>query len=537
MDKNTIEEKTIDVSKGVAMLKERNNRPVSKGLLQGIAEDRPDEFTLNTDQVDAMSDYVKKAFTAGYDINPKTQQDGGALKVESLETQLKQWTYGTNNLTLYADLLQQGTIKTNSTVLQYPVFEQHGRVGHSQFQPEIGLTNVTGPNIRKKSLNMKYLTQVMQVSYPMQHTATFADVDTILLNDAVTALSKTIEWAAFYGDASLSGVEGQEGLEFDGLSKLIDADNHFDVRGAQLTPELFNRAATAIGERGFGTATDAYMPISAYADFANQFLGAQRISMNASTGQISAGNVVDEFVSANGRVKLHSSAVMQLDNVLPERAIRLNAETPAPPLVKAEVVKDAGGKFMKKPEDPKADFDPAFLDAGVEQSYKVVLVNNFGDSLPSQEVKATPADPTDGVKLTISFTTTAKGGITYAAVYRKCAVDNKYYLIKRVPSTGVDDQGQIIFTDLDETIPGTVDVFIGERRLDTIGLAEFIPMCLLPFAPVNTASQSAVYWGGALALYRPKCWVQLHNVRTTYFAPLNENHMTGVNMYGWGATR
>lgn len=534
MDKNT-----IDVSKGVEMLKERNNRPVSKGSRQGATGNKVSEVTLNKTQIDAMNDYVSKAFTAGYDINPATQRDGGALKVESLDTQLKQWTYSTQNLTLYADLLQQGVIKSNSTVLQYPVLEQHGRVGHSQFQPEIGLTNVTGPNLRKKSVNMKYLTQVMQVSYPMQYTSTFSDVDTILLDDAVTALSKTIEWAAFYGDASLSGTEGdgQEGLEFDGLSKLIDADNHFDVRGAQLTPELFNRAATTIGERGFGEATDAYMPISAYADFSNQFLGAQRISMNASTGQVSVGNVANEFVSVNGNVRLHSSAVMQLDNVLPERSIRLNAETPAPPLVKAEVVKDAGGKFMKKPEDPKADYDPAFLDVGVEQSYKVVLVNNFGDSLPSQEVKATPTDPTDGVKLTISFTTTAKGGITYAAVYRKCAVDNKYYLIKRVPKSEVDDQGQIIFTDLDETIPGTVDIFIGEKRQYTIGLVEFIPMCLLPFAPVNTASQSAVYWGGALALYRPKCWVQLHNVRTTYFAPLNENHMNGVNVYGYGATR
>lgn len=486
---------------------------------------------------------VDKSFTAGYGIDPEKQQGGAALKVESLDTQIKQWTYGTQELTLYADLIQQGTVEANSTVEQYVVFDKHGHVGHVRFQPEIGMTDINSPMLRKAKVNMKYVTDVKQTSFAIQKAQTIQDADALLMEDAITVIAKTLEWCILFGDADLSSLGQGEGLEFDGLEKLIDKGNHIDARGNTLTQEYLNRAAVTIGERGFGEATDAYMSVAVKGDFTNQYLGAFRYVMGSNTGT-SAGVNVDRFQSANGYIKLHGSLVMDIDRVLDEDDMPMSSVTgqiPESPSVTATVVPDAGGQFLQALDlngNVTTETDKQKLsqlpEVGEEQSYKVVAVDAKGDSLPSEEATATPTKSTDGIKLSITVAPVQKRIPDYIAIYRK-ATDGKYYLIKRIPMSSMNGSNVLEFTDLDETIPGTSDVFVGELKPSSIALMEFIPMCEIPLATVSTATQYAIYWSGALALYRPKCWVQIHNVRTLQTARKDENHLLGLNTLGYKA--
>ena len=201
-------------------------------------------------------DGIEKAFEAGTGITPATQPDGAALRMEALDPAVYITTWGENDFTIYKDLAKQAV---DQTVEKYVVYYSHGKTGHSRFQPEIGIGSVNTPNLEQKTVTMKFIVDTKQQSFAMQMAATTQDTTKILEMSAVADIIKSIEWATFYGDASLSVKAGDDvGLEFDGLTKLIPEENVLDARGKELSPELLNAAAIKIGQ-GFGVATNAYM--------------------------------------------------------------------------------------------------------------------------------------------------------------------------------------------------------------------------------------------------------------------------------------
>ena len=477
---------------------------------------------------------VKSALTAGYGISPDTQVDGGALKVESLDPQIKNLTYGTNDFTIYPDLVAQGTVQARSTVEKYIQFAQHGRIGHRLFQPEIGIGDVNSPRLKQQTVNMKYIVDTRQQSFAMQAAATVANPVEVQERDAITTIGKTIEWAIFNGDADLTAEGKGQGLEFDGLPKLIDPRNKIDLRARQLSPEVLNQAAVLIAQ-GFGTATDAYMPVGVLADFSNQFLGAQRIVMPTPDGT-TAGTNIDRFMSARGQINLKGSTVMDMDDLLDDSA-PVNPQAPAQVAVTATVQADKGGQWLDELTDPKVvdgAGKPVVIrpaEINVEQSYKVVAVGAHGDSIPSEEVKATPANATDGVALTIKFAAMQAEIPDYVAIYRKGVKTGKYYLIGRVPTSEMGDDGVINFLDVDSRIPETANIFIGEMDPQVIALYQFIPLSRFDLATVTTATSFAIMWSGSLALMNPRRWVEISNVRYNLFA--DEQNLKGLNVWGY----
>lgn len=494
------------------------------GLVEKSKKDR--EMTLTDQQETAI-----KSLTAGYGITPETQRDGGAMKVESLDPDMKSTTWGMDDFTIYPDLKAMGAMKANSTVEKYVIFTKHGRIGHSRFQPEIGVGDVNTPTMRQKTVNMKYIVDLKQQSMAINFAQTVEDARSVNEQDAMAVIAKTIEWAVFYGDADLTAEKGNDGagLEFDGLAKLIDKHNHIDLRGQQLTPEVLNKAAVLIG-RGFGVATDAYMPIGVKADFGNQFLGAQRVVLPTSDGT-TAGVNVDRFLSARGNIRLNGSTIMDIDNMLDPDYIP-SPQAPASVKVEAEVVADQDGQFLEEKKDKDGNVVQT-AEVGVEQSYRVVATGKHGDGVPSQEVTATPANATDGVKLTISLASAQREIPDYVGIYRKDPESGVYFLIGRQALSTIDDEGKLTFVDRDAVIPATADVFVGEMKQPTISLMEFIPISLLNLAVVTTATQFAVLWAGALRLAIPKRWVQIHNVRYNLYTDNSENHLLGLNTNGY----
>jgi len=64
-------------------------------------EEANKSLVLNSEQEQA----VKSALTAGYGIAPNELSDGGALKVESLDPDIKNQSYGANDWTIYPHLV------------------------------------------------------------------------------------------------------------------------------------------------------------------------------------------------------------------------------------------------------------------------------------------------------------------------------------------------------------------------------------------------------------------------------------------------
>lgn len=461
----------------------------------------PTELDLTNKQQEAVESYVEeisKGFQTGYGITPDTQVDAGALRREFLDDQISMLTWADGDLSLYRDIARR---PADSTVAKYDVFLNHGRVGHSRFVKEVGVATVSDPNIRQKTVNMKYISDTKNISLASGLVNNIADPTQILTEDAISVVAKTIEWACFYGDADLTwDSEKGSGLEFDGLAKLIDKDNVLDARGQSLTEGMLNHAGVVIG-KGFGTPTDAYMPIGVQADFITNMLDRQVkvIDRDPNNGSVTTGYNVTGFRSSRGLINLHGSTIMENDNILNEN-LRVLPNAPQQATVKATVETEKKGEFRK--EDLKT------------QSYKVVVNSDEAESAPSEEVTALVANETDGVKLEITINPMYQQTPQFVSIYRKGDTTGLYYLIDRVPASKADNN-VITFYDLNEVIPETVDVFVGEMTPQVLHLFELLPMMKLPLAQFNASITFAVLWYGALALRAPKKWVRIKNVKST----------------------
>lgn len=443
-----------------------------------------------------ISEVLSKTYTTGTGITPDTQQNAAALRREYLDNEVKMLAYDNQDFTIYPMINKQ---QVDNTVVKYAVFNQHGRTGHSRFVREIGVATINDPNMRQKVVEMKFLSDTKQQSLASGLVNNIEDPMTILTEDAMAVIAKSIEWAIFYGDASLSADgDDQSGIEFDGLHKLIDQKtNVMDLRGKSLTEAALNTAAVVVG-KGYGQATDAFMPIGVQADFINTLLDRQVVLQPSQNGGMSTGFNVNQMLSSRGPINLHGSTIMENDDVLQEdRMPAQNAPMP-PQKVSAKVTKDKGGKF--RDEDKGA------------HSYKVVVYSDEGESVPSEEVVATVENEKDAVELTVQLQPMYQAQPAFVSIYRKGNETGHYFLVDRIPASKANENNEIVFTDKNQNIPETADVFLGEMSPQVVSLLQLLPMMRLPLAQMNASVTFSVLWYGALALYAPKKWVRIKNV-------------------------
>lgn len=454
------------------------------------------ERTLPQVAEDKINEVLSKAFTTGYGITPDDQTNAAALRREFLDDEVKMLAFDTNDFTIYPLINKQ---QVNSTVVKYAVFNQHGRTGHSRFVREVGVASINDPNIRQKTVAMKFLSDTKQQSIAAGLVNNISDPMQILTDDAIAVIAKSIEWAIFYGDASLSSdSDAQAGIEFDGMHKLIDQKtNVMDLKGRTLTEADLNKAAVIVG-KGYGQATDAFMPIGVQADFTNSLLDRQRALMPAQSDGFATGFAVTEFLSTRGRIRLHGSTIMENDKVLVEDKLP-QQNAPLPPQSVVALAKDAsGGQFRTE------DFGAL--------EYKVVVYSDEAESVPSDVKTATVDAATDAVELKITLQPMYQAQPQFVVIYRKGLETGFFYEIARVPVSKAD-ANVITFLDKNEVIPETTDVFVGEMSPQVLSLLELLPMMRLPLAQMNATMTFTVLWYGALALYAPKKWVRIKNVK------------------------
>lgn len=457
------------------------------------------EQNLNDAQkqvIEAHTEATQKGMTTGHEINPFEQQDAAALRPEFLDDEITMLTWTENDLTFFHNVARR---PSESTVAQYTVFSRHGEVGPSRFVREIGVAPESQPTLRKKKVDMKYLSDTKNVSLATQLVNNISDPMQIQTSDGIANIAKSIEWASFYGDSDLSDDPDRgSGLQFDGLAKLIDKDNVIDLEGQPLSEQALNYAAVTIA-KGFGTPTDAFMPIGVQAEFINNHLQKQTQLTRDNSDNVNLGFRVQGFYSARGFIRLHGSTVMDIENILDDTYIP-EPTAPAKPVVTAEVSTNAGGNFQEKHQ--KA------------QNYKVVVNTEGGQSAPSDVVSATVANRTDAVSLNIQVNGMHQQRPQYINVYRQGTETDMYYLIERIPASEQDETGNIVFEDKNDNIPETADVFVGEMSPQVVHLFELLPIMRLPLAQLNASVTFSILWYGALALRAPRRFARIKNVES-----------------------
>ena len=451
---------------------------------------------------------IQKSATLGYDVNPSTgmspETDATAgtvtaLRREALDDRVTMLSYTTDEFVFFMKVPKR---RATSSIQQYTVFDRHSRGYDALSVGEGQISAPSDPELNRKTLAMKYLSATCNVTLQ----ATLADaIDSpvqIYTDNAIGTIVEGIESQMFYGDSSLSAnpvdANSVGGKQFDGLAKLIPDENVFNANGNPLSEAMVNMAATAI-KKAYGRPTDMFMPIEAKAPFVQSLDYTKFVNINSKRDNtVAAGYNVDAYNSIVGPIELTGSSVMTQNQVLDETQLGDLGQA-LTPTVTAEVTPNAGGKF-------RADYE-----VGKTLNYKVVAFDSTNASFAA-DVSAAVANATDGVALSITAPSLGKVRTTFVAIYRQGLDDGQYYLIKKL-GTGTAVNGVISFIDVNDKIPGTCDVFIGEMLDRTINLYEWLPIMSLPLAQVSASYTWSVLWFGALCLRIPRHWARIANVQ------------------------
>lgn len=472
---------------------------------QNALKSFPQALDVNSD---GLNEIVQKAAVTGTDVDPETLAGVPALRRQFLDNRVSQLSYSSQAMVFFSKLPK---LKSASTVVEYTTFDRHGETGHSMFDTEVGLSAPSDPAMHRRLVRTKNLSATRSVSLISQAVDNIAQPVQIYTDDAIVSVVKGIEWASFYGDKSLTdevqdNMGGGEGLEFNGLTQQIDPNNVIDARGADLTPELLNTACLYVA-KGYGTPTDAFMPLGVLSKFSTSFIPNARYFSNGIGGQntnsVTAGLNVTQWSSTISQIELNGSAVMENDKFLDTQFLG-GQNAPEAPAVATPTVK----------ETDNAKFTTS--DIGTV-SYRVTLWSDQAQSVYT-EVNAALDKVDSSISLAITVPATYTATPKFASIYRLDNASGQYYLINRV---GVNQavNGVITFVDRNENIPATVDVFVGEVNNLTIRLYELLPLMSLPLPTQNKTLAWSVIWNGALALIAPKRFARIKNVGYTPAVP------------------
>lgn len=464
--------------------------------LNPVAEQVLDQFQASATQANADIASIQKSMTTGYNIGGTDQEGASALRRQSLADDVKLLTFGNQDFTIFNDVARK---QARSTVEQYSIQTGYGRSGSSLFVPETGVGSINDPQLGRKLARMKYVSDTRQTSIASTLVNNVANPQQVQLDSAMIAMAKTIEYGIFYGNENLTALGEGQGLEFNGLTQLVDQEhNILDLRGESLSEKDLNQASVTVA-KGYGRATDAYMPVGVHADFVNNQLNRQWISQGT-TANLHSGFNVPQFMSTRGAIRLHGSTIMDNERILDERQ-PIAQGAPAKPKVEAVVETGKAGLFRE------ADI--------ATHEYAVRVVTNGAGHSVAEHITAVVANATDGVKLTVTPANLYQARPDFAEVYRKDPATGGFFLVARKGFYEADPAtGALEIYDLNEEIPGCSDVFVGELSEQVLALYELLPMTKLPLAQVNATLTFAVLWYGALALFAPKKWVRIRNVKT-----------------------
>lgn len=484
---------------------------------QRILADFDDNLAKSAAIQKKAKDKVAKNANIGTNANPESgltpTPDGvgttAALRRESLADKVINTTWGKENFLFYSEL-RNNVRKADSTVVQYTLFDRHSPIGHGMTNYEGMISKPTDPHMVRKVLPIKYLSKTSNMTIQAAISNSIEDPMSIYEDDAITALIAQIEWECYYGDANLtSTLEKDNGLEFDGLIKLIPDENVIDHGGKTLDSTVLANAIMKIATAQ-GTPTDIFMPMGVKAMFVN--------SLQTNTGENSMAQIAirdnDNSIYSYGfsvqtyndpttgrKLNISGSTVMNIPEQYDSVPVG-SAGTALTPVVAAPTEKaDDGGKFRIDHE------------TGTTLNYRFVTVMSDGTMTQAADLhyKLDAGKETSSLNFKIQLPKVGENSADYVSVYRQ-GEDGYYWLIKRIGIRETDQDGNLNFTDRNEKIPGTFDVFVGDMSKDVIALYELLPIDYLPLAQLNASVTWTYLWFGALALMIPRRWVRITNV-------------------------
>jgi hypothetical protein len=438
-------------------------------------------------------------------------QDGGALQVQSLETQLAMLTFQEKHLKFYKDI---GVVKAYSTLEEYSTQDGYGTEGG--FVGQLENPEEDDADINREFAVVKYIRGLWRVSDVLGFTKTISNAEVIQVQAAMMRTLRTLERTLFFGDSD------KIPQSFDGLERTIltkgSSYQVIDLRGAQITEANMKLAAEIISSN-YGTPTTMYNSLSVQTTI-DQILGNttnQRLNIEqlGGNGKMALGSSVSEMRTAFGNFEIkpdifinpESQGVPTIKNPANKSAIiegATSTKAPATPTfsiaVNAPTV--AGSKW-------KTSGDGGAI-AGAYK-YRVAAINQYGKSAAAVAQTSTVA--ANGA-LTLSIT---PGAGAYAAtayeIYRETAPGSG--IIKLLTIVKADASPKT-HQDLNDDLSGTSKSFLVDNTtlgdLRTMALSQLAPMHKVNYAKIGPYRWGTVNMYAVPKWYSPQRFVLFKNV-------------------------
>lgn len=427
------------------------------------------------------------------------QINGAALQVESLENSLKVLTYSDQHVKFWKKIAKTPAY---STVEEYNQLISYGS-NSGGFVPEGVLPETDDSQYKRQASFVKFLGTTREVTHPMTLVrSAHGDVIARENQNGILWLMKQLEHGLFWGNSKLAA-PGKEGVQFDGLNQMIDAENTLDLAGNDLQDTDINDAAQIIIEN-YGTPTDLYLPFETLGDFSKEFFPKERVIMPTQGAGYQAGLVVNKFQTHGGAVDFNPDLFLQKTKPLSATGTGGTKAPTAPQTVAVAADNLTDAEFGKS-------------GAGT-YGYSVTACNRFGESVPTActtPIALGSEELAKGVKITITNASAMVNAPEYFKIYRTEKDGTQKYCIMEVPAQSVEASGTTVVTDKNETMPNTYTAFMGEFTPEVIAFKQLAPIMKMDLALLGPAYRWMILLYGVPQLYAPKKWVRIKNIKAS----------------------
>jgi len=439
-------------------------------------------------------------------------QAGGALQMQSLETNLALLTFAEKHLKFFKDI---GITKAFSTLEEFSIQDGYGSEGGFVGQmenPEEG-----DPDFRRSYAIMKYIRTLWKTSdvLPLTKTITSAEVKNV--QAAIMRALRVTENKLFTGDSTMVT------QEFDGAFYTVEnngSDNHvFDLRGLTMTEANMRDGAQLIADN-FGVATDMYNSTGVQTSI-DQLIGitpgTARINqevVSTGSGLIALGHTAVKMRTAFGEFNFKPDIFLNVegkgvtkikDPAAPAVLIEGATSTKAPALPTAVSILDAPGVASSL-------WAATGSGGRIEGEYRhrVVARNQYGSSQASLATTARDVAATGGITINIT-----PGAGAYAAqcydIFSEATPASGVYLYQITVTAGA-----ATYQDINDDLPGTSKSLLVDNttngELRTMALSQLAPIHKVEYAKIGPYRWGTVNFYIVPKWYAPLRMIEYKNV-------------------------
>lgn len=475
---------------------------------------------------------VLKAMEAGLQTGMQYDNqinNGGGLKVESLDAYIKVLANRLNQLVVYNEMPKQ---RIENTVHQYNQLYKYGE--------EIGIFNREGETPEetdtqyiRKSIIAKFMGVTGQVTDPAMFAKLAGDMNmyTREVQNKTTLLLTLIDTRLTDADSTcieeqfdgifrqhMMGVAAVDKGSTEGMSTEQVLDAYYgsqaviDAQGGILTDALVEDAADRVVNVYNGYIDRIVSAPVVFNNYVKKFHESKRVVVGMSNSVVGAtmGQSVNDIMTQFGKVAVKTDKFFDV-----RRPIKASATATSP---KAPGVPVAGGAAPVAVEDTKTNF---VLHAG-SYGYLVTAKNRYGESAP---LKLTENALAVSAKQSVDLQWTAPVGGAYAStcyvVYRTKKVTTltdttEYYPIFTIPASMLDAKydGAIAtkVRDRNRIIAGTKSALIYYNDSQINEYLQFGDTRKLDFAITAPSRRFAILNYGTPCLYQPAKVCRIINI-------------------------